>query len=372
MHSITASALAAALISSTYLLSVQATSCNSTTPCPASAPCCSEFGFCGSDDFCLGGCNPLASHDVNSCRPNPICDSATHAFTDNSRILSNATFFDGNATEYDWVVDKGNIMNTDSSGGELALLLTEENGGTRISSTRYVHYGKITATLKTGRWGGVVTAFITMSDIKDEIDWEFPGAATTEGQTNFFWQGVIPQQTQGDTTKDISDTFANYHDYTIDWQPDSLTWSVDGNAVRTIKASDFQSNGINQFPNTPSRIQLSVWPAGIDSMPQGTVQWAGGMINWDDPDYKSAGHFYALVKQVKVECNEANILNGTMQADTTGYVYGANASSQQPGVAYTNGSTLINGASPMMGMQARGLKVAGVIAATLIGTAFAL
>lgn len=45
--------------------------------------------------------------------------------------------------------------------------------------------------VKTGRWAGVVTAFITMSDIKDEIDWEFPGAATTEGQTNYFWQGVI-------------------------------------------------------------------------------------------------------------------------------------------------------------------------------------
>lgn len=30
-----------------------------------------------------------------------------------------------------------------------------------------------------------------MSDIKDEIDWEFPGAKTTEGQTNYFWQGVV-------------------------------------------------------------------------------------------------------------------------------------------------------------------------------------
>jgi hypothetical protein len=45
--------------------------------------------------------------------------------------------------------------------------------------------------VKTGRWGGVVTAFITMSDIKDEIDWEFPGATTTSGQSNYFWQGVI-------------------------------------------------------------------------------------------------------------------------------------------------------------------------------------
>jgi len=45
--------------------------------------------------------------------------------------------------------------------------------------------------VKTGRWAGVVTAFITMSDIKDEIDWEFPGTKTTEGQSNYFWQGVI-------------------------------------------------------------------------------------------------------------------------------------------------------------------------------------
>lgn len=33
----------------------------------------------------------------------------------------------------------------------------------------------------------------------------------------------------------------------------------------------------------------SIWPAGISSEPQGTVQWAGGMINWNDPDYISAG-----------------------------------------------------------------------------------
>lgn len=263
-------------------------------------------------------------------------------------------------------------MNTNSSGGELALLLTETNGGTRISSTRYLHYGKVTATLKTGKWGGVVTAFITMSDIKDEIDWEFPGAATTEGQTNFFWQGVIPEQTHGDTTKDLSDTFANYHDYTIDWQPDTLTFSVDNNVVRTIKASDFQAGGINQYPNTPSRIQVSIWPAGIDSMPPGTVQWAGGMINWQDGDYQSAGHFYTLLKSVQIECSEASVVNGTKQSDTTGYVYGTNASSSQPGVAFTNASTLINGANSIMGVQVGGLRVVGMIVATLVGMAFAL
>ena len=32
-----------------------------------------------------------------------------------------------------------------NNGGELAMLLTQQNGGTRLSSTRYVHYGTITA-----------------------------------------------------------------------------------------------------------------------------------------------------------------------------------------------------------------------------------
>ena len=45
--------------------------------------------------------------------------------------------------------------------------------------------------VKTGRWKGVVAAFITMSDAKDEIDWEWPGTVTTEGQSNYFWQGFF-------------------------------------------------------------------------------------------------------------------------------------------------------------------------------------
>jgi Glycosyl hydrolases family 16 len=41
--------------------------------------------------------------------------------------------------------------------------------------------------VKTGRWAGVVTAFITMSDAKDEIDWEFTGMCT-------LWVALIAPQ----------------------------------------------------------------------------------------------------------------------------------------------------------------------------------
>ena len=43
----------------------------------------------------------------------------------------------------------------------------------------------------------------------------------------------------------------------IDWQEDTLTWLIDGNAVRTLKRSDVTgSDGVSRYPSTPSRIEL--------------------------------------------------------------------------------------------------------------------
>lgn len=44
----------------------------------------------------------------------------------------------------------------------LVLTLTENGGGTRVSTTRTVLYGTIQASIKTVGVPGVVTAFITM------------------------------------------------------------------------------------------------------------------------------------------------------------------------------------------------------------------
>ncbi|KAI8972848.1 concanavalin A-like lectin/glucanase domain-containing protein [Trametes punicea] len=319
------------------ICAVSAQQCNVTSPCPSSAPCCSEFGFCGTGSFCMGGCNPLGSNSLTSCMPEPVCQNANHTFADFSRILMNATQFDGNASRYDWVLNQGNIVNTNASGGELGMTLSQENGGTRLSSTRYVHYGTITTRLKTGRWAGVVTAFITMSDIKDEIDWEWPGNKTNQGQSNYFWQGFVPQQTAGEVHGNLTDTFSNYHDYTIDWQEDTLTWLIDGQPVRTLKRSDVTgSDGISRYPSTPSRIELSLWPAGINTSAPGTIEWAGGLIDWNDPDYQAAGHFYALVSSVSVVCADAS----TNPPDAQSYVYGKNVSAYTPEVDVTNKTTI--------------------------------
>ncbi|CAE6413143.1 unnamed protein product [Rhizoctonia solani] len=334
------------LATTTGLVAAQGRTCNATSSCPASAPCCSEFGFCGTgSQFCLGGCNPLWSSAPTSCEPNPICKDGTYTFPDNSlsNILSNSTLYNGNASAHDFVLEKGNIFNTNQNGGELVLTLTEANGGTRISSTRYVQYGTISAMIRTSKWAGVVTAFITMSDVKDEIDWEWPGTQVTEAQTNYFWLGHADYAAgHGTTVKDLSDTYVNYHNYTIDWQEEELNWLIDGKVVRTLKKADTLINGRYEYPTTPARVQLSLWPAGINASAPGTIEWAGGMINWNDPDYLAAGQFSAIVKEISVKC--APITGVANASAMTSYAYSGNDSTGVPSTQVTNQSTLLGGA----------------------------
>jgi len=178
-------------------------------------------------------------------------------------------------------------------------------------------------------------------------------------------------KTNGDVHGGLSDTYSNYHDYTIDWQPDTLTWSIDGKVVRTIRRQDFIVNGVSQYPSTPSRVQLSIWPAGLPGTPPGTVEWAGGMIDWDTADYKSAGQYYALVKSVSIKCSPLqSLVSAANSTDITSYVYLGNGTGGVPALAYTNRSTLLNGVG--RGMNVLGVDVGRWQLAVLGATGFAV
>lgn len=100
-----------------------------------------------------------------------------------------------------------------------------------------------------------------------------------------------------------SNTVQNEHTYTIDWQPDQITWSIDGTVGRTLKKDDTYNDTTKtyHYPQTPARVQLSLWPAGLSTNGEGTVNWAGGLVDWDSP-YMQNGYYYAMVKDVSVEC----------------------------------------------------------------------
>ncbi|WVQ82814.1 hypothetical protein IAT38_004946 [Cryptococcus sp. DSM 104549] len=345
-HPIPLLALATTLLA--LLGTTSAQGCNATSLCPASSPCCSEYGFCGSGSYCLGGCDPRYSHTLTSCRPAPICESHETDFYYLERVQVNGSAYDGNATAYDWVVDAGTIVpSPDNTGSRLTL--TQDNSGTKISSTRYIHYGTIDFVLEASKWAGVVTAAITMSDVKDEIDWEWVGAETGKVQTNYWFLGIANySETEGASSDISSDASAKFHTYTFDWQEDYINWSIDGQVVRTVQKSETLSADGSQykFPSTPSRIQISIWPAGISTSAQGTIDWAGGMIDWSDADYTSNGYFWNTIQSVKVSCKE----DAGQTSGTTGWAYSGNDTTGVPVVTTTNASTLISSGSRTVGL----------------------
>lgn len=244
----------------------------------------------------------------------PVCKSTKYTFESLDRVADKTKYL-GDASQYDWVADGKPRTHAGN------LLLTMEPGtvGTVLASTSYVWYGKIKAVMKTSRGDGVVTAFILMSDMKDEVDYEWVGANLGTIQTNYYFQGIpdcmymsaqlLPDcsphtDNNGGDTK-TTDTFEDWHEYEIDWTPDTLTWSVDGQVGRVLKRSDTFNETTKRYdyPQTPSRVQLSLWPGGLATNDKGTIKWAGGVIDWENsPDIKDPGYYYATVQDVDVQC----------------------------------------------------------------------
>lgn len=190
-----------------------------------------------------------------------------------------------------------------------------------------------------------------MSDVHDEIDWEWPGAKLNESQSNLFHLGVIPTPRQGGIHSNGFDYNDGFHTFSFDWQEDQLQWLIDGNAVRTIKKSESYNNTDTAvYPTTPSRVQLSIWAAGVEGSAEGTREWAGGYIDWNHPDYVANGYFSNVIKSVTITCA------GTENDDPslTGYVYNGSDSESNPTVQTTNKTTII-------GQKSSSMPVAGSV-----------
>ncbi|KAK4058560.1 hypothetical protein OIO90_000004 [Microbotryomycetes sp. JL221] len=352
--------------------------CGWSYQCPDSAPCCTEFGTCSAGVGCLGGCNPIGSLSAEYCAPMPTCSSMNYTFADTSKIQMNLTEFNGDASLYDWTLDhQDNTQTSIVQNNELVLLMTEQGKGTRLSTTRTVLYGQIQASIKTTGAPGVVTALITMSGSKDEIDWEWTSNNTNEVQSNYYWMGDVDGYTHGGQHEaDNRDT--QYHVYGLNWTPTKLDWLVDGKVVRTLQASNTVNGSLTKFPQTPSRIQMSVWPAGIAGTSQGTIDWAGGMIDWDSSEYTQQGYFASYVQWVSVQCYDgldlpfeqgnSNSSSSSSSSNSTSsstnssrlakrddgwrlwerapsissYLWGANNTAGQPQVAGSDAGTIIN------------------------------
>lgn len=110
------------------------------------------------------------------------------------------------------------------------------------------------------------------------------------------------------------------HEYCLDWKQDSLTWLIDGKTQRTLerKSTWNATSGRFDYPQTPARIMLSLWPAGLPTNEKGTIEWAGGEIDWNSP-YMQNGYYYARFSDVSVECYDAP--SGIQKKGSKSYQY---------------------------------------------------
>jgi hypothetical protein len=139
------------------------------------------------------------------------------------------------------------------------------------------------------------------------------------------------------------DVHVNEHTYEIDWQPDSITWSINGNVVRTLNRSDTWNDTSNMYnyPQTPARVQLSLWPGGLPTNGKGTIEWAGGLVDWNSPYMATAGntkYYYATFSEVDIECY--NPPDGANIQGSKSYIY-TDAAGTNNTVEITNDNTVL-------------------------------
>lgn len=127
--------------------------------------------------------------------------------------------------------------------------------GAEVQKRGFYGYGRYEVVMQAARGSGAVSSFFTHTDATfgdphDEIDIEFLGKNTRQLQANIFTKG----KTRGGIYIDLPfDAAEEVHLYAFDWQPDSVTWYIDGELAHSVTSRD------RPIPKTPGRVIMNVW-----------------------------------------------------------------------------------------------------------------
>ncbi|XP_028773680.1 xyloglucan endotransglucosylase/hydrolase protein 24-like [Neltuma alba] len=187
-----------------------------------------------------------------------------------AKVVSAGSFYQD--VDITWGDGRGKILNN----GQVLTLSLDKASGSGFQSKKQFLYGKIDMQIKLvpGNSAGTVTAYYLRSEGSswDEIDFEFLGNLSGDPyivHTNVYTQG------KGDREQQFYlwfDPTANFHTYSILWNPQHVVFYVDGRPIREFK--NMEGVGVPYPKNQAMRLYSSLWNAD---------DWAtrGGLVKTD-------------------------------------------------------------------------------------------
>ena len=228
--------------------------------------------------------DPIEAQYRGSCLSQRINFNDTERFfaMDGIDVMRDITDLD--TGRYDMTIDyfKDQVKFLPGGGIELSLTPSKDPNrnpdAPRLSTTRFMLYGKIEAYLKAPAIGGIVTTFITMGphlpdkelDLTltdkqggDEIDFEILGNDPMNAQSNIFYRGFKEYTVRGGIHR-LKSPIDTFHKYTIDWRRDQIIFSIDDVVVRNYRKDSPQANSKESatrrfFPDRAGKIQIALW-----------------------------------------------------------------------------------------------------------------
>ncbi|WZZ76128.1 hypothetical protein YC2023_087498 [Brassica napus] len=175
--------------------------------------------------------------------------------------------------------------------GQLLTCTLDKVSGSGFQSKKEYLYGKIDMKLKlvAGNSAGTVTAYYVRNLLLsskgatwDEIDFEFLGNVTGQPytiHTNVFTGGKGDREMQ---FRLWFDPTADFHTYTVHWNPLNIIFLVDGIPIRVFKNNE--KNGVAYPTSQPMKIYSSLWEAD---------DWAtqGGRVKTDWSNAPFRAHY---------------------------------------------------------------------------------
>jgi beta-glucanase (GH16 family) len=220
-------------------------------------------------------CNPLNS---TTCPADLALGIANYSIDFTASTMSSTVW---NAT--------AGTVNYGNDGAEFTI--NQRFDSPTVQTNFYFFFGQAEVIMQAATGQGIISSMVLESDDLDEVDWEFMGGNNTHVETNYFGKGNTTSYTRA-IYYPVQTPQETFHNYTVDWSAEKLDWYVDGTIVRTLKYAD--ANGGKDFPQTPMNLRLGIWAGGDPSLPNGTIEWAGGVTDY------SKGPYTMTVKSVRV------------------------------------------------------------------------